>query len=102
MRKRYDFTVQTLGECKIPSPVQLSKSDSDNIANYVQDDEHILYDINVDLDDSARNREYGIIQKAGPREKIYFNPRHVHAGILTCGGLCPGLNDVIRALVRAL
>jgi 6-phosphofructokinase 1 len=102
MRKRYDFTVQTLGECKIPSPVQLSKNDNDNIANYVRDDEHILYDINVDLDDSIRNRDYGIIQKAGPREKIYFNPRHVHAGILTCGGLCPGLNDVIRALVRAL
>jgi 6-phosphofructokinase 1 len=102
MRKRYDFTVQTLGECKIPSPVQLSKNDNDNIANYVRDDEHILYDINVDLDDTIRNRDYGIIQKAGPREKIYFNPRHVHAGILTCGGLCPGLNDVIRALVRAL
>jgi 6-phosphofructokinase 1 len=48
--------------------------------------------------------ETGIIEleKAGPRELLYFNPAHVHAGIVTCGGLCPGLNDVIRALVRSL
>jgi 6-phosphofructokinase 1 len=102
MRKKYDFAVQTLGECKIPSPVQLSKNDSDNIANYVSDDEHILYDIEVEPGDPSPNLNYGTIEKSGPREKIYFNPRHVHAGILTCGGLCPGLNDVIRALVRAL
>jgi 6-phosphofructokinase 1 len=43
-----------------------------------------------------------MIERAGPREKIYFNPRHVHAGIVTCGGLCPGLNDVIRGVVRTL
>jgi len=43
-----------------------------------------------------------LLQKAGPREFIYFNPAHVTAGICTCGGLCPGLNDVIRAIVRCL
>jgi len=41
-------------------------------------------------------------EKAGPREKIYFAPQHVHAAIVTCGGLCPGLNDVIRSVVRCL
>ncbi len=35
---------------------------------------------------------------AGPREKLFFNPEEVTVGIVTCGGLCPGLNDVIRAL----
>ena len=35
---------------------------------------------------------------AGPREKLFFNPKDVTVGIVTCGGLCPGLNDVIRAL----
>jgi len=35
---------------------------------------------------------------AGPREKLFFNPKEVTVGIVTCGGLCPGLNDVIRAL----
>ncbi|WP_411821544.1 ATP-dependent 6-phosphofructokinase [Leptospira sp. 'Mane'] len=41
-------------------------------------------------------------EQAGPREKIYFNPQDVTAGIVTCGGLCPGINDVIRALVMEL
>jgi 6-phosphofructokinase 1 len=35
---------------------------------------------------------------AGPRKKLFFNPEEVTVGIVTCGGLCPGLNDVIRAL----
>jgi len=36
------------------------------------------------------------VARAGPREKIYFDPEEVNAAIVTCGGLCPGLNDVIR------
>jgi 6-phosphofructokinase 1 len=43
-----------------------------------------------------------VLECAGPREKIYFMPAHVHAGIVSCGGLCPGINDVIRAIVRCL
>lgn len=41
-------------------------------------------------------------QLAGPREKIYFNPEKTTAAIVTCGGLCPGLNDVIRSVVMEL
>ena len=43
-----------------------------------------------------------MLECAGPREYIYFTPAHVHAGIVSCGGLCPGINDVIRAIVRCL
>ena len=39
---------------------------------------------------------------AGPREQIFFDPVHTTAGIVTCGGLCPGLNDIIRGLVMQL
>ena len=39
---------------------------------------------------------------AGPREKIFFDPKKTRAGIVTCGGLCPGLNNVIRSLVLEL
>jgi 6-phosphofructokinase 1 len=39
---------------------------------------------------------------AGPRERIYFDPSKVHCAIATCGGLCPGTNDVIRAIVLEL
>src|SRR5262249_5596142 len=39
---------------------------------------------------------------AGPREKLFFDPRQTRAGIVTCGGLCPGLNNVIRSLFLEL
>ncbi|CAI0474334.1 unnamed protein product [Linum tenue] len=42
------------------------------------------------------------VHRAGPREKIYFKPEEVKAAIVTCGGLCPGLNDVIRQVVITL
>ncbi len=105
MKGRFDFTVEQLGECKIPSPIKLSKVHGDFIANYVQDNEFVRYNIDVYddvLETEADAYENNLIQKAGPREYIYFNPAHVNAGILTCGGLCPGLNDVIRAIVRCL
>jgi 6-phosphofructokinase 1 len=41
-------------------------------------------------------------EPAGPRRKIYFDPSKTRAGIVTCGGLCPGFNDVIRAIVMEL
>mgnify|MGYP006289889495 CR=1 FL=1 len=100
---KYDFTVPRLGEAKIPSPIKMSTVLGDFLANYVTDDEYILYDIEAKPGTPCETFEKSdLLEKAGPREKIYFNPRHVHAGIVTCGGLCPGLNDVIRAIVRAL
>ena len=42
------------------------------------------------------------MEAAGPREKIFFDPGDTGGGIVTCGGLCPGMNDVIRALVLSL
>jgi 6-phosphofructokinase 1 len=41
-------------------------------------------------------------EKAGPREKIFFDPQHTRAAIVTCGGLCPGMNDVVRSLFYEL
>ena len=40
--------------------------------------------------------------RAGPRRHIYFKPDQVKAAIVTCGGLCPGLNTVIREVVMQL
>ncbi|CAN6987601.1 hypothetical protein IGI04_001583 [Brassica rapa subsp. trilocularis] len=41
-------------------------------------------------------------RRAGPRQKVYFESDEVHACIVTCGGLCPGLNTVIREIVSSL
>lgn len=40
--------------------------------------------------------------RGGPRKHLFFEPKKVRAAIVTCGGLCPGLNVVIRELVMSL
>ena len=102
-KKVYDFSISTLGECKVKSPIQLSTEFGDYIANYVTDDEFVCYKVDVMRgEEETLPFSANFLEKAGPREKIFFNPSHVHAAIVTCGGLCPGLNDVIRAIVRCL
>ena len=105
MNQKFDFTIDQLGPCKVPSPIQLSRQHGDFKANYVKDSSFVRYRVNVFMENQSPDDpldETNLIQKAGPRENIYFNPAHVTAGICTCGGLCPGLNDVIRAIVRCL
>jgi rhodanese-related sulfurtransferase len=41
-------------------------------------------------------------KRAGPRDELHFDPKHVRAAIVTCGGLCPGLNNVIHHIVEQL
>ncbi len=100
---KYDFKVENLGECKIHSPIELSLEHGTFRAAYVKDSSAVRYQVNVFADDKeSLDDSSNLMEKAGPREYIYFNPQHVTAGICTCGGLCPGLNDVIRAIVRCL
>lgn len=103
MAIKYDFSIADLGPCTIQSPISLSKLTGDSVANYVRDTDYIRY--SVDAVPGVPQEELTpseLLEEAGPREKIFFNPSHVHAGIVTCGGLCPGINDVIRAIVRCL
>ncbi len=99
--KHYDFTVERLGEPKIKSPIRVSELHSDGVADYVTENDKILYAIEaVSKDGIIAPKHSETLVLAGPREKLYFNPSHVHAAICTCGGICPGLNNVIRAVVR--
>jgi 6-phosphofructokinase 1 len=91
-----NFAISKLGDCRIPSPMKG--------VHFVSDDEQVLYH-------GSRREVEAIIraggtpphfEMAGPREKIYFDPSKLRCGIVTCGGLCPGLNDVIRAMVLSL
>ncbi len=98
-----DFSITSLGECSFDSPVRMSKVDDDLMANYVGDDQRIIYDIDVNRDVSNLEiSQKKCLELAGPREKIFFEPGKARAAIVTCGGLCPGLNDVIRAIVMNL
>jgi 6-phosphofructokinase 1 len=91
-----DFKVMRLGECRIPSPMKGIQ--------FVNDEEHVLYHGKLreieTLLDAGKTPPY--FEMAGPREKIFFDPSKLKCGIVTCGGLCPGVNDVIRAIVLGL
>jgi 6-phosphofructokinase 1 len=91
-----DFTVSRLGECRIPSPI--------SGIPFVDDRDQVLYHADfLDLEPILKSGgRPPLFEKAGPRENIYFDPSKLKCGIVTCGGLCPGLNDVIRAIVLAL
>jgi len=102
MEVTLDFTIDDLGKPTIQSPLLMSKIQGDKIANYVTDEQFIRLDTVITPGHQHPIKKSQALQMAGPREKIYFSPAHVHAGIVSCGGLCPGINDVIRAIVRCL
>ena len=91
-----DFTVEKLGACEVPSPYVTEK--------YVDDKRRVLF--HGDPGDLKPFFDAGLeppaMEAAGPRQKIFFDPAGLKCGILTCGGLCPGINDVIRSTVLSL
>jgi len=97
-----DFTIEELGKRNIKSPISMSTTRGDKIANYVTDEEFIRLNVDAKPGSQGQLKKSQLIEMAGPREMIYFSPANVHAGIVTCGGLCPGINDVIRAITRCL
>ncbi|MFH2007565.1 MAG: ATP-dependent 6-phosphofructokinase [bacterium] len=104
MSDAVDLTVPNLGECQVDSPLGLNTTDGDEIANYVPDEYRLLMDASLRaFRERCRDGEEPLsFELAGPRQKIYFDPAKVKAAIVTCGGLCPGLNNVIRGLVMQL
>jgi len=94
--KDLDFTITRLGECRITSPM--------SGVRFTRDDERVLYHARLeDLKPWIDKRvDLPAMEAAGPREKIFFEPSQLACGIVTCGGLCPGLNDVIRSIVLSL
>ena len=94
--ERFTFDIDRLGPCDIASPVQS--------ADFVEDGARTA--LTCDMRVLAKYREEGreppSFEKAGPRAKIFHDPAWTRAGIMTCGGLCPGLNDVIKGIVQIL
>ncbi|MGH3828533.1 MAG: hypothetical protein ACRDQX_15380, partial [Pseudonocardiaceae bacterium] len=99
-----DLSVKTLGAARIESPLAALLDARRTTEHYVDEDDRVLLDDTLSM---VRARgcavgELPSLKPAGPRRKIFFDPSKTRAGIVTCGGLCPGLNDVIRSLVRNL
>jgi 6-phosphofructokinase 1 len=87
--------VTSLGPRRVRSPLHLSTSKDDGLGDYVPDATRVLAQIEVMPGESCCY-EQGF-EKAGPREHIFFDPARSKAAIVTCGGLCPGMNNVIRS-----
>ena len=104
MKKNNNFKITNLGKPTKISPIHLSKIKGDNIFNFVNDSDRILAD--VQLKNFASSLEKGIYpdayERSGPREKVFFDGNNTTVAIVTCGGLCPGINNVIRSLVMNL
>ena len=92
--------IKTLGPAEVPSPLKLSQTDNDQIADFVPDDARVL--MNAEFREGEVVDSTRAFEKAGPRRSIFFDPGQTRVGIVTCGGLCPGINNVIRGLVLEL
>lgn len=96
--------IATVGVPTYSSPMDLSKVHGDSIFDFLTDDDRVLLDTSLEnFKKLVANGEEPIsFEKAGPREKVFFNANNTTAAIVTCGGLCPGINDVIRSIVMGL
>ena len=93
-----DLNIERIGKPRIDSPLIQSNR------HFVDDDEKVFvfshsYDL-TGFGDSGK--ELPAFERAGPRRKIFFDPAELNCGIVTCGGLCPGLNDVVRTITLSL
>ncbi len=85
-----DTTIRILGPQKLTSALPYrSWADGKTVKLFID---------NESCDDFQEAKEMEF-EAAGPRQHLYFAPNRVKCAIVTCGGLCPGINDVIRAIV---
>jgi 6-phosphofructokinase 1 len=90
------LSVSSLGKRAFPSPLKLSTTRGDGIGDFTPDGARLLH--RADFVAGEEVRLDLAFEKAGPREHIFFDPAETVAAIVTCGGLCPGLNNVIRSV----
>lgn len=94
-----ELQVKSLGECMIDSPMK-----QNGFRRFISDADRWLFEANVQkLMKMGRGLDkVPSFELAGPRERIFFDPAKLHVGVVTCGGVCPGLNNVIRSVVWSL
>jgi len=99
-----DLAVTTLGPCRIDSPLKPLIEGRKTNVHYVEEDDRVLFHDTASLVAAAGVRADALpgFEPAGPRREIFFDPPKMRVGIVTCGGLCPGVNNVIRGLVMEL
>ena len=99
-----DLAITRLGDRTVDTPLKELLGERQETMHYVTETDRVLLDV---VQGIAKTRGVDVaglpaFNPGGPREKLFFEPTEVTAGIVTCGGLCPGLNNVIRGLVLHL
>ncbi|MDY0191169.1 MAG: ATP-dependent 6-phosphofructokinase [Desulfuromonas sp.] len=91
-----DFNIEQLGFCNYASPMRGVR--------FTADDERLLYHSRAEemRPFVQSGQEPPSMELAGPRQQIYFDRHKLACGVVSCGGLCPGINNVIRAVVMSL
>lgn len=99
-----DFEVKILGKAIIKSPLKPSFLPDGLSFGFMENHDRVLFD--ASLEHFMHYRETGetpiSFEKAGPHQHLYFDHTKTKVAIVTCGGLCPGLNNVIRSIVHEL
>lgn len=93
---QYSCRVDTLGECKIVSPVNHHEFIHEGERIFISEEEAYMKEMEKKLG------HLPTFERAGPLPKIFHDPNWTRVGIVTAGGLCPGLNNVIKGLVEIL
>jgi len=89
-----DLPIPSLGPSLFPSPLRHIGGSE---APYKTDADRVIF--HQRTSEAASPEGPTSVEEAGPREKIFFDPPRTTIGIVTCGGLCPGLNDIIRGII---
>ena len=98
--KKLDASIPVVSTCSFPTPLRYAGRDPSAAIRYRQDSERVH--VFPCLREGETHTDSLTFERAGPREYITGDPSGMTAAIMTCGGLCPGLNDVIRGLVMSL
>ena len=94
--RQEELEVSNLGPRTVPSPLQRAAELDAGLSSFVPDDMRVLYEPRFRQGESVCEISF---ERAGARQEIYFEPAKTTAAIVSCGGLCPGINNVIRSLV---
>jgi 6-phosphofructokinase 1 len=97
--KPEQLTIANLGEAEYRSPLPLSFVSGDDVGDFVSDRYRLVYEPRFVPGEEPCKLSFEL---AGPRHKLFFDPAKTCAAIVTCGGLCPGINNIIRSLVQEL
>lgn len=103
-KEHLETSIPTLGPAKITSPIETRARATEMGTPCFVSEERILVNlVEHHVTEAAKGRGPLLsFERAGPRCKIFFDPSKLRCAVVSCGGLCPGINDIIRAIVLAL